>query len=118
MTRRPRWVSIASLVAAGLLAATLAGPVMAQDASAPASAPAATPYPDPIEQPPAPAPDITEYPNYGGEVDCEADTFNGRPYAGNLKKITAPDASTVVFEFCNPNIAFREQAAFAAQRDR
>jgi ABC-type transport system substrate-binding protein len=114
MTRRPRWVSITTLAAAGLLAATLGGPVLAQDGSPAASAPAATPYPDPVEQPPAPAADVTEYPNYGGEVDCEAHTFNGRPYPGNLKKITAPDASTVVFEFCNPNIAFLAQAAFAA----
>ena len=42
-------------------------------------------YPDPVEQPPAPAADITSYPNYGDGVDCEANTFNGRPYGGNLK---------------------------------
>ena len=59
----------------------------AQEASAPAAA-----LPRRREQPPAPTADVTEYPNYGGEVDCENDTFNGRPYAGNLKKISAPDA--------------------------
>jgi ABC-type transport system substrate-binding protein len=96
------------------MAASLGGPVLAQDASPAASAPAATPYPDPVEQPPAPAADVAEYPNYGGDVDCENDAFNGRPYTGNLKKITATDPSTVVFEFCNPNIAFREQVAFSA----
>jgi ABC-type transport system substrate-binding protein len=67
-----------------------------------------------VEQPPAPAADVAEYPNYGGEVDCENGSFNGRPYAGNLKKVSAPDAGTVVFEFCNPNIAFLAQAAFSA----
>jgi ABC-type transport system substrate-binding protein len=99
----------ASLGAAALLVLTSLGAVAQEE-----SAPAATPYPDAVEQPPAPTADVTEYPNYGGEVDCENDTFNGRPYAGNLKRISAPDASTVVFEFCNPNIAFLAQIAFSA----
>src|SRR5688572_2606888 len=98
MGPRPTWVSVSTLALSALLAASVAAPALAQDASPAASAPAATPYPDPAEQPPAPTSDITEYPNYGGEVDCEGDTFNARPYAGNLKKITAPDPSTVVFE--------------------
>jgi ABC-type transport system substrate-binding protein len=76
--------------------------------------PEATAYPDPGEQPPAPTADLTEYPNYGGEVDCEAGTFNGLPYTGNLKSITAPDPLTVEFEFCNPNVAFLSQVAFSA----
>jgi ABC-type transport system substrate-binding protein len=104
MSRRPRGVRLASLGASVALAATLSAPAMAQDA---------TPYPDPVEQPPAPTADLTEYPDYGGEVDCEAGTFNGRPYSGNLKRISAPDAQTVVFEFCNPNVAFLSQIAFS-----
>lgn len=75
---------------------------------------APTPYPDPGEQPAQMTGDITEYPNYGGEVDCEAGMFNGLPYEGNLKKISAPDPMTVVFEFCNPNVAFLSQVAFSA----
>jgi ABC-type transport system substrate-binding protein len=110
MTRRPRWWSLASLGATGVLVASMAGQALAQSPSAPAK----TPYPDPAEQPPAPTADVTEYPNYGGEVDCEARTFNGRPYTGNLKKISAPDPLTVVFEFCNPNVAFLSQIAFSA----
>ena len=66
------------------------------------------------EQPPAPTADITKYPNYGGDVDCANGTFNGSPYAGNLKSIEATDAKTVVFTFCNPNVAFLAQAAFAS----
>jgi len=58
--------------------------------------------------------DITTYPNYGGEVDCEAGTFNGLPYTGNLKSMEAPDPQTVVFNFCNPNVAFLAQIAFSA----
>jgi len=57
--------------------------------------------------------DITSYPNYGGEVDCEAQTFNGLPYTGNLKSIEAPDPMTVVFTFCNPDVAFLPKIAFA-----
>ena len=78
------------------------------------SAAPATAYPDPAEQPPAPTADVTSYPNYGGGVDCENGTFNGRPYSGNLKSIDAPDAQTVVFTFCNPNVAFLSQVAFAS----
>src|SRR5688500_20232570 len=68
MTRRPRWVSIASLVAAGLLAATLGGPVMAQDARAPASDPAAPPSQEPGEQPPATAPDDDVLYDHCGDI--------------------------------------------------
>ena len=46
------------------------------------------------------------YPNYGGDVDCDADTWNGLPYTGTVKKISAPDPQTVVFELCGPNVAF------------
>ena len=110
MTRRPSRASLASIGAASLLVASMAATGLAQSPSAPA-----LPfYPDPIEQPPAPTADITSYPNYGGEVDCEANTFNGRPYSGNLKKIEATDAKTVVFTFCDPNVAFLAQVAFAS----
>ncbi len=73
----------------------------------------ATPYPDPAVTPSALTADLTEYPNYG-EVDCENGTFNGLPYTGNLKSITAPDSQHVVFEFCNPNVAFLSQVAFGS----
>jgi ABC-type transport system substrate-binding protein len=87
-----------------LLVASLGG-TFAQSPSA--AAPAG-------EAAPMPTADITSYPNYGGDVDCDAGTFNGSPYSGNLKSIEATDASTVVFTFCNPNVAFLAQAAFAS----
>ena len=59
-----------------------------------------------------PAADIMSYPNYGDGVDCDAGTFNGRPYGGRLKSIEAPDPKTVVFTFCNPDVAFLSQIAF------
>lgn len=63
--------------------------------------------------------DITVYPNYAGGIECEAGqtdppVFNGAEYRGNLKSIEAPDPLTVVFSFCNPNVAFLPQIAFAA----
>src|SRR6187399_2273351 len=109
MTRRTTRAAVASLGAATLLVASLGG-TFAQSPAA-----SALPfYPDPVEQPPAPTADMTSYPNYGDGVDCEANTFNGRPYGGNLKSIEAPDASTVVFTFCDPNVAFLAQAAFSS----
>ncbi len=110
MTRRPNRASLASIGAASLLVATMAATGLAQSPSTPA----ATPYPDPVEQPTAPTADITMYPNYGTGVDCEAGTFNGLPYSGNLKSIEATSANTVVFTFCNPNVAFLSQIAFAS----
>jgi ABC-type transport system substrate-binding protein len=81
---------------------------------APTASPEGTPAPQPDETPSALTADLTEYPNYGGEVDCEAGTFNGLAYTGNLKKITAIDPQTVEFEFCNPQVAFLSQIAFSS----
>ena len=35
-------------------------------------------------------------------------------YTGNFKKVTATDAKTVVFELCNPDVAFLSKIAFAS----
>jgi ABC-type transport system substrate-binding protein len=56
----------------------------------------------------------SSYPNYGGEVDCEAKTFNGTPFTGSLKSIEATDESTVVFTLCAPDPAFLAKIAFSA----
>nr|MBA2342761.1 peptide ABC transporter substrate-binding protein [Thermoleophilaceae bacterium] len=57
-----------------------------------------------------------KYPE-SGEVSCGSDgspgSFNGKDYTGNLKSIEAPDASTVVFNLCNPDVAFLQKVAFA-----
>lgn len=97
MSRRPRLGAFIAFGASAMLALTAAAPAAAQGEAAP-----------------MPTADITLYPNYGGEVDCAAGTFNGAPYSGNLKSIEATDAHTVVFTFCNPNVAFLSQIAFAA----
>jgi peptide/nickel transport system substrate-binding protein len=52
-----------------------------------------------------------------GEVTCgsggNAGSFNGADYAGNLKKLEAPDSKTVVFTLCNPDVAFLQKIAFS-----
>jgi peptide/nickel transport system substrate-binding protein len=91
----------------------------ASASTGPAATPAGTPYPSPIAQPPAPAEGMTVYPDPSyGTVTCATDTtpgsFNGLPYGGNLKLITATDSHTVEFDFCNPDVAFLSQIAFQA----
>src|SRR4051794_35635453 len=52
-----------------------------------------------------------------GEVTCgtggQPGSFNGTPYTGTLKKIEAPDAATVVFTLCAPDVAFLQKMGFA-----
>ncbi len=78
MTRRPTWLSAAAMGGAIALLATSAAPVFAQD---------------------VPAGGWSSYP-VEGEVDCEAGTYNGQPYTGQLKSIEALDDKTVKFTVC------------------
>ncbi len=94
MTRRPTWLSAAVIGGAIGLLSMSAAPVFAQAAPA---APAEGGY--------------TVYPDYA-EVACDG-TFNGVPYTGNLAKIEATDASTVVFTLCSPDPAFLPKVAFS-----
>jgi ABC-type transport system substrate-binding protein len=64
------------------------------------------------EEPSDPASITDAYPNYGGAVDCDGGTFNGLPYSGNVESITATDDHTVVFDLCNPDVAFLSKIAF------
>jgi len=95
MTRRPTWVSAAAVGGAVALMAMSAAPVFAQGAP---EAPEAGGY--------------AAYPTYA-DVDCEAGTFNGSDYTGNLAKIEATDAGTVVFTLCAPDPAFLPKVAFS-----
>ena len=113
MTRRPTWLSLTALGSTAILAVSMSAPGLAAS-----PAPAVTPYPNPVAKPANPPTEgMTSYPDYGGDVTCAtADkpvgSFNGLPYKGNLKKIEAPDNKTVVFSFCNPDVAFLSQIAF------
>ncbi|MFV2063405.1 MAG: hypothetical protein ACC726_07805, partial [Chloroflexota bacterium] len=89
MTRRPTWLSALAIGGAIALLTVSAAPAFAQAAP---------------EAPPEGG--YTSYPNYGDGVDCDAGTFNGAPYTGQLKSIEATDESTVVFNLCNPDPSF------------
>jgi peptide/nickel transport system substrate-binding protein len=97
MTRRPTWLSAAAIGGSIALLAVSTAPVFAQAAP---------------EAPPEGG--YTSYPNYGDGVDCEAGTFNGAPYGGQLKSVEAVDDLTVVFNLCNTDPAFLGKIAFAA----
>jgi peptide/nickel transport system substrate-binding protein len=52
-----------------------------------------------------------------GEAPCgqaEAPDAQHSAYTGNFKKITATDATTVVFDLCNPDVAFLSKIAFTS----
>jgi peptide/nickel transport system substrate-binding protein len=58
----------------------------------------------------------TAYPT-GGPAPCaeaKAPDASHAAYAGNLKRITAKDAGTVVFELCRPDVAFLAKIAAPA----
>lgn len=81
--------------------------------------PSTAPTGGPTSAPPtgqASAAAAIKYPETG-EVTCPsgstAGSFNGNEYKGNLKSIEAPDASTVVFNLCAPDVAFLQKIAFS-----
>ncbi len=52
-----------------------------------------------------------------GEAPCgqaEAPDAEHSAYTGNFKKVSSTDASTVVFELCNPDVAFLSKIAFTS----
>jgi peptide/nickel transport system substrate-binding protein len=105
MTRSSRWSSIA------VLAATAAIVFAACGGSTASTAPSAT-----AAAPSAPASAVTsaapftamQYPETG-EAPCGV-----APYAGEFKKISAPDARTVVFDLCGSDVAFLSKIAFTS----
>jgi peptide/nickel transport system substrate-binding protein len=143
MAQRPRWLSFAALTVIFVITACQPGGVATTNptgttapttaatgtpaASTPGAsetpgvspteaatpAPTGTAYPTALMQPADPATITDTFPNYGDPVDCAAGTWNGLPYTGNLKSITAPDPMTVKFTFCNPDVAFLSKIAFS-----
>ena len=110
MIRSPRWSPLAALLATvAIVFAACAGTTPSTAPSTAASAPpsaaassgpfTAMAYPETGEAPcgQAAAPDATH-----------------SQYAGRFKKISAPDARTVVFDLCNPDVAFLSKIAFTS----
>ena len=92
----------ALLGSAAMIAAACGGATPSASVAPPASQPATT-------APESSAPfDGMAYPA-DGEAPCGDGT-----YKGNLKKITATDAQTVVFDLCNSDVAFLSKIAFSA----
>jgi peptide/nickel transport system substrate-binding protein len=116
MTRSPKWSPRIAVLAttAALVFAACGG-----STTSPSAAPASE---TPASEAPASAPASTEaftpmvYPETG-EAPCgqaAAPDATHDKYAGEFKKITAVDAKTVVFDLCNPDVAFLSKIAFSS----
>jgi peptide/nickel transport system substrate-binding protein len=105
----------ARLAALGATTAIIVG--ACGGAATPTPAPPATAAPTAAPVTPAPptaAPFVgLSYPT-ASAVDCAAKKYNGKDYSGNFKTISATDAKTVVFELCNPDVAFLAKIAFSS----
>jgi peptide/nickel transport system substrate-binding protein len=104
MIRAPGWSHrLAALTAATAIIITACTGTTASPSAPPAESTAPTP-------PPASAApfEAMVYPETG-EAPCGTD-----PYTGNFKKISATDATTVVFELCAPDVAFLSKIAFTS----
>ena len=107
--RNWRWFSVLAVLALVMAAC-----------AAPAASPTAeeTEEPAPEETEPAategPAFEGLSYPE-DGPAECGAEaTDTHDEYTGNLEEIRAEDEFTVVFDLCNPDVAFLSKVAFAS----
>jgi peptide/nickel transport system substrate-binding protein len=111
MTRSTRWSPLAALLATvAIVFAACAGTT---PTTAPSAAQSATPS---GPAPSAPAFTAMAYPETG-EAPCAeaaAPDATHNPYAGEFKKISAPDARTVIFDLCAPDVAFLSKIAFTS----
>jgi peptide/nickel transport system substrate-binding protein len=112
MTRSRRWSPRLAALAAS--AAIVFG---ACSGAQPSTAPSAGASVAPSTATESSAPfDAMVYPETG-EAPCgqaEAPDAQHSAYTGNFKKISATDAGTVVFELCNPDVAFLSKIAFTS----
>ncbi len=100
MSRSPRWSLLAVFAAVVIVFAACTPGATSPSPSSPAGA-----TPPPASMEPFTA---MVYPATG-EAPC-----GQAPYTGNIKKITAQDARTVVFELCASDVAFLSKIAFTA----
>ena len=113
MTRTRRW-SLPAVLASLAIAVSACGTSTASPSTAPSSAAPASATPAASSSGGASAPSV--YP-VSGEAPCgqkEAPDATHKKYAGNFKKISAPDAKTVVFDLCSPDVAFLAKIAFSS----
>ena len=100
-----RWVSVLAVLVLVLAACgQQAGPSgSGTESEAPASEP-------PTSEGPFTA---TAYPEAPAECGAAADDTHDA-YTGNIEQIRADDATTVVFDLCNPDVAFLSKVAFTS----
>lgn len=103
MIRSRSWSLPALLASAAIAASACSG---ATATPSPSAEPPASEAPS-ASAPESQAPFVgMTYPE-SGEAPCGVD-----PYTGNFKKITATAANEVVFDLCNPDVAFLSKIAF------
>jgi peptide/nickel transport system substrate-binding protein len=116
MTRSPKWsprIAVLATTAALLFAACGGSTATTAPSVAPASG---TPASEAPASASAEAFTPMVYPATG-EAPCgqaAAPDATHDKYTGNFKKITAVDAKTVVFDLCNPDVAFLSKIAFSS----
>ena len=113
MSRSWKW-SPRLVVVAATAAIVFAACSGSQASVAPSTAASSAPSTAPISS--AAAFEGMVYPKTG-EAPCgqaDAPDANHSKYTGNFKKVTATDAKTVVFDLCNPDVAFLAKIAFSS----
>ena len=112
MTRSRRWSPLLAALAA-TAAIVFAACTGATQSAAPTGAASAAPPSAAVSSAPFEA---VAYPETG-EAPCgqaEAPDATHLAYTGNIKKISATDEKTVVFELCNSDVAFLSKIAFTS----
>jgi peptide/nickel transport system substrate-binding protein len=113
MIRSPRWSPLAAFVAIVAIVFAACGGTTAS--TAPSSAASVAPTTAPASAS-APAFTAMNYPETG-EAPCgeaAAPDATHDKYGGEFKKISAPDARTVVFDLCGSDVAFLSKIAFSS----
>ena len=100
MPRSPWWSRTALVAGIAIVVAACGGTTATPSPASPTTEPTAAVSEAPFE--------AMTYPETG-EAPCGT-----APYTGNIKKISATDATTVVFDLCTPDVAFLSKIAFSA----
>jgi len=115
MHRSPKWSPFAALAIVAIVFAACSGTQQASSAPSAATSAAASSAPSAAASAAAPYTAMT-YPATG-EAPCgqaAAPDATHDKYTGNFKKISATDEKTVVFDLCNPDVAFLSKVAFSS----
>ena len=109
--RNWRWVSILAMLVLVLAACGQQTGTTSPSATEDESEPAAS---EPAETDDGAAFEGTSYPEDGPAECGAAETDTNAEYTGNIEQIRAEDELTVVFDLCNPDVAFLPKVAFTA----